>query len=79
MDYLKLACDRLGIEPGKALAHKVYDDHIAIVVDNGIKGCPKHILPLSSLQPTKPATLPEPVEAESKPQVDKPKPRRRGK
>lgn len=61
MDYLKLACDRLGVEPGKVMTHRVYEDHIALVVDNGRLGCPKYTIPLSDLQAPKPVTLPEPV------------------
>jgi pyruvate/2-oxoglutarate dehydrogenase complex dihydrolipoamide acyltransferase (E2) component len=49
MNYLKAACEKLGCDPECVLTHHVYEDHIALVVDNGIKGCPKYEVPLSEL------------------------------
>jgi hypothetical protein len=51
MDYLSLACRHLDVEPDKVLAYKQYEDHLAIVVDNGIAGCPKYLIPLAELVP----------------------------
>ena len=49
-DYLNLAAKHLGVEVDDIIASKVYDDHIAVVVDKGIAGCPKYLIPLSDLE-----------------------------
>lgn len=46
---LELACDRLDIDIATVMTHRVYADHIALVVNNGIKGCPKYLVPLDAL------------------------------
>jgi len=58
-DYLKLACLHLGVEEGSVLASSLNAEleQYIIVVDNGIKGCPKYRIPLSKLD-----ALDEPAE-----------------
>lgn len=51
MDWLDLACKRLQVSPSKILSHKIYDEHIAVVVDNGIAGAPKFSLSFAELTP----------------------------
>lgn len=50
-DYLILAAEYLGVEVDSIIDGNVYDDHIAVVVDKGIAGCPKYLIPLSALEP----------------------------
>ena len=49
MDYLKLACNNLNIASDKVVSHRVYEDHIVLVVDNGVSGCPKYTISLTDL------------------------------
>jgi len=49
MDYLQRACALLGENVTDVVSHRVYADHIALVVDHGIKGSPKHIVLLTDL------------------------------
>jgi len=50
-DYLKRACDYLGVDEGSVLASSLNEEleQYIIVVDKGIKGCPKYRIPLSKL------------------------------
>ena len=50
MDFLALAIVNLGIKPDQVLSHKIYDDHIALVVDYGIAGAKKLFLPFALLE-----------------------------
>lgn len=56
-EHLQAACDFLEIEVGQVLSWKIYpeDDQIVLVVDYGIKGCPKISLSLSSMEHKAPA------------------------
>lgn len=47
MDYLAKACEKLNITPERVLSHRITDDEIVLVVDNGIAGCPKSVVSLS--------------------------------
>jgi len=49
MDVLQAACVHLGITVDQVLSHRVYEDRIALVVDRGIKGCPKCVVGLAEL------------------------------
>ena len=49
-DYLDRACEHLGVDRGSVIKHRVQGDDYIVIVDNGIKGCPKHYIPLSQLQ-----------------------------
>ena len=51
MDYLKAACKYLGIEAAQVRKHRIEGDSLVLVVDMGIKGCPKYAIPLSDLTP----------------------------
>jgi len=59
---LQKACKHLGIDIKTVLSSKEYDDHIVIVWDNGIKGCPKVAVQFSELK----QPLVDPVEVEAK-------------
>jgi hypothetical protein len=48
-DYLTMAINKLNIEPGQVLSHAIESDRISLVIDLGIKGCPKKTLMLSDL------------------------------
>jgi len=48
-NYLERACAVLGENPGDVMAHAVYNDHITIVVDHGIAGCPQFTVRLDDL------------------------------
>jgi len=50
MDVLQAACTHLGITVDQVLSHRVYPDRIALVVDRGIKGCPKYVVGLAELE-----------------------------
>ena len=65
-DYLDLACIYLGIEGEKVLDYAITADEVVVVVDNGIKGCPKYRIPLSELI-TATEPQPEPVIAVAEP------------
>ena len=49
MDLLQAACAHLGITVDQVLSHGTYEDHVAVVVDRGIKGCPKYLVALADL------------------------------
>ena len=49
MDVLQAACVHLGITVDQVLSHRVYPDGIALVVDRGIKGCPKYEIGRSAI------------------------------
>lgn len=49
-DYLLRALKQLGASEGEVLAHSLTDTEIVIVLDKGIKGCPKYRIPLNTLQ-----------------------------
>jgi hypothetical protein len=49
MDFLALAIVNLGIKPDQVLSHKIYDDHIALVIDSGIAGAKKVFIPFTLL------------------------------
>lgn len=55
-DYLKAACEHVGATPEQVMVHRVDEANqvFVLVVDNGIKGCPKFEIPLSELTTTKP-------------------------
>lgn len=62
-DYLKAACEHVGATPEQVLAHRVdsAEQVFVLVVDNGIKGAPKHEIPLSELiAVSEPVIIPEP-------------------
>jgi hypothetical protein len=64
-DYLALACTYLNVSVGQVISHKIYSDHISLVVDKGIAGCPKYSLSLSGLtssEPT-PTDISEPIQS----------------
>lgn len=47
---LKAACLHVGAKLDRVMTYAVYDDHLAMVVNNGIKGCPKYLVPLVELE-----------------------------
>ena len=49
-NYLDRACEHLGVDRGSVIKHRVQGDDYIVIVDNGIKGCPKYYVPLSQLQ-----------------------------
>lgn len=57
MDYLKAACKHLGIVAEQVKKHRIEGENFVVVADMGIKGCPKHIIPLADLHPVEPATV----------------------
>jgi hypothetical protein len=72
------ACQYLDIKEQAVLSFKVYEagGYISLVIDNGIKGCPKYTIPLDKLP-----DLPEPdaikvVDVEPEP-APKPKSKQR--
>ncbi len=44
----KLAA-RFNVDPVAILTYTVYDDHVSVVVNRGIAGCPKYYIPLTEL------------------------------
>ena len=48
-DDLESACEYLGVDKGSVLKHRVQGDEYIVIVDKGIKGCPKYHIPLSQL------------------------------
>ena len=48
---LKAACLHVGAKPDRVMTYAIYEDRIAIVVNNGVKGCPKYVVPLVELVP----------------------------
>lgn len=49
-DYLDRAIEYLGVDKGSVIKHRVQGDDYIVIVDKGIKGCPKYRIPLSQLQ-----------------------------
>lgn len=47
--YLKAACLHIEAELDRVIDYTVYEDRVAMVVNNGIKGCPKYTVPLVEL------------------------------
>jgi len=47
---LAAACLHVGAELDRVIDYAVYDDRIAMVVNNGVKGCPKYVVPLVELE-----------------------------
>ena len=58
MEILQAACAHLGITVEQVLSHRVYEDGIALVVDRGIKGCPKYMVAMASLESDKETSYP---------------------
>lgn len=54
------ACQYLDVDEKSVLSWMLYDDHIALVVDKGIEGCPKYLVKFSEL-----VDKPDPVEVEA--------------
>lgn len=50
-DYLTLAAQHLGVDVDDVMKFRLAGDDAVVVVDYGIAGGKKYILPLSSLQP----------------------------
>lgn len=59
MSKLTLACEFLGVTEAQVMSYKEYPDHICLVVDMGVKGCPKHTLNYGDLPqlPTPPLAI----------------------
>jgi len=57
MDYVRIACARLGVASDQVLVHRIEGDELVLVVDRGIAGCPKYRLPLASMRPSAPPKL----------------------
>jgi hypothetical protein len=57
-DYLKAACAYVGATPEQVMVSRVDEANqvFVLVIDNGIKGCPKFEIPLSELTTTKAAS-----------------------
>ena len=51
MDYQKLTLEHLGLVGANVLKFTIYDDYVSLILDNGIKGCPKYTVALVDLQP----------------------------
>lgn len=58
MSHLTAACEYLSIDETAVLSHRVTDDAVVVVVDRGIKGCPKYTIPLSELVSDEPKEVP---------------------
>lgn len=71
-DYLKAACEHVGATPEQVLVHRVDEAEqvFVLVIDNGIKGCPKYAIPLSDL-----IAVTEPVDAEPAAEPEAPAPK----
>ena len=66
MDELKAASEKVGFDVSQVLTWAIRDDALHVVVDNGIKGCPKYIIPLSELVEAE-----KPIEIEAQPEEAK--------
>lgn len=60
MDYLKAVCEKLDVDPERVVKQRVQGDEFVVIVDNGIAGCPKYVVPLADL-----TVEPEAIEVES--------------
>lgn len=49
LDYLEWACAHLGLDDEKILKWGIRGGDIFVILDMGIKGCPKYVVPLTSL------------------------------
>lgn len=49
-EILEKACSLLGEDIERVMTFRVYDDHINLVVDNGLRGAPKYSVPFSDLE-----------------------------
>jgi hypothetical protein len=52
---LAAACKAVDAKVEQVMSYRVYEDHIALVVDRGGDGCPKYTVPLSELAEPEPA------------------------
>jgi len=48
----------LDVDPARILSCRDYGERVAYVIDNGIKGCPKHWLDAGELKAPEPEPLP---------------------
>lgn len=79
-DYLDLALKYLGVKKDECLVLRESEDEVIVVVDKGIAGCPKYVIPRSKLvevdvplpftEEPIPEPEPEPEEPESEDDYD---------
>lgn len=48
-DYKQAAAKHFNVKPEQLLVCRVANNNLVVVIDNGIKGCPKYIVPLIDL------------------------------
>ncbi len=60
-DYLERACEYLGVDKGSVINPRIQGDDYVLIVDKGIKGCPKYYIPLHQLDKPEPEQLPKPT------------------
>lgn len=63
---LELACAHLGVDVDEVLTYRVYEDHIAMVVNPG----PKYTVPLNELHEPEIPDEAEEIFDESEPEID---------
>lgn len=80
-DYLKAACEHVGATPEQVMVHRVDEAEqvFVLVIDNGIKGCPKFEIPLSELIATVEPVTAEPEQPAAETEKPAPKTRARKK
>lgn len=80
-NYLKAACDYVGTTPDKVMVHRVdgAEQVFVLVIDNGIKGCPKYEIPLSELIAVVEPAITEPEQLAAETEKPAPKARARKK
>ena len=68
-EYLDLAVDYLGVTKEQCLVLREVEGQVIVVVDNGILGCPKYVIPISELT-IKNVPLPFDEEPEPEPEPE---------
>lgn len=53
-ELVKRACQIVGADPKRVIKSRQTGEAVIVIVDNGIKGCPKYIVPLSDLEVLEP-------------------------
>jgi pyruvate/2-oxoglutarate dehydrogenase complex dihydrolipoamide acyltransferase (E2) component len=60
---VNLACEHLGARPAQVMSATVYPEHVSLVIDLGVKGCPKYHIKLDALEKQAPQPQPAIIDA----------------
>ena len=58
-NYVTLACAHLGVSQSQILSVRETEDSVIMVIDLGIKGCPKYTVSKTEIEPSEPEPQPK--------------------